>query len=415
METSEVIRVLIVDNNGETREKVRALLKLERGMEVIAVAKTGKEAIDLAQEFEPDVVVLDVNMPDMDEIEVTEAICRRVPFSQIIILAVQVEPNYMRRAMLAGARDFLVKPPMPDELRSAVYRAGGLAHERRDNSFRVRPHPGDDAQPSKQSQTALGKVIQIYSPKGGTGCTTLATNLAMAMHTPKTKSVLVDGNLQYGDVAVFTNEVGYHSILDLTPRVDALDPEIISTVTVTHRRSGVDIIIAPNRPELADQVSGEAFYKVLQYLRRLYTYVIVDTEASLGELTLSVLDASDLVVLVVTQDIAAVKNARLFLSITDGLHVNRQRVVVVMNRYDKRVAISPERVAENLKHEIASVIPLDETIAVRAANQGLPFVIDRRNEAISRAVFDLADLVRNRLVANESVETIQIKLNNSPA
>ena len=80
METSEIIRVLIVDNNGETREKVRALLKLEKGMEVVAAAKTGKEAIELAQDFEPDVVVLDVNMPDMDEIEVTEAICRRVPF-----------------------------------------------------------------------------------------------------------------------------------------------------------------------------------------------------------------------------------------------------------------------------------------------------------------------------------------------
>ena len=169
----------------------------------------------------------------------------------------------------------------------------------------------------------------------------------MALHTPTTKSVLVDGNLQYGDVAVFVNEVGYHSILDLTPRVDALDPEIISTVTVTHRRSGTDVIIAPNRPELADQVSGEAFYKVLQYLRRIYSYVIVDTEASLNELTLSVLDATDLIVLVVTQDIAAVKNARLFLSITDGLHVNRQRVLAVMNRDDKRVAISPERVGEN--------------------------------------------------------------------
>jgi pilus assembly protein CpaE len=416
METSEVIRVLIVDNNGETREKVRALLKLERGIDVVAVAKTGKEAIDLAQDFEPDVVVLDVNMPDMDEIGVTEAICRRVPFSQIIILAVQVEPNYMRRAMLAGARDFLVKPPMPDELRSAVYRAGGLAHERRDNSIRALPQSNPEAQPSKQStQAILGKVIQLYSPKGGTGCTTLATNLAMALHTPKTKSVLVDGNLQYGDVAVFVNEVGYHSILDLTPRVDALDPEIISTVTVTHPRSGVDIIIAPNRPELADQVSGEAFYKVLQYLRRLYSYVIVDTEASLGELTLSILDATDLIVLVVTQDIAAVKNARLFLSITDGLHVNRQRVMAVMNRYDKRVAISPERVAENLKHEIASVIPLDEAVAVRAANQGLPFVIDKRNEPISRAVFELADLVRNRLVSIESIDMTQIKLNNTPA
>lgn len=410
METSETTRVLIVDSNAETREKIRALLKLERGIEVVAVARTGKEAIDLAQETEPDVVVLDVNMPDMEEIAVTEAICRRVPFSQIIILAVQVDPNYMRRAMLAGARDFIVKPPMPDELRSAVYRAGGLAHERRDTSYRSIPQAVSDAMTSKQSAPiSLGKVIQVYSPKGGIGCTTLATNLAVALHSQKTKTVLVDGNLQYGDVAVFVNEVGYHSILDLTPRVDALDPEIIASVTVSHPRSGLDVIVAPNRPELADKITGEEFYKVLQYLRRLYSYIVVDAPSSLNDLTLSVLDAADLIVLMVTQDISSVKNARLFLSITDGLHVNRQRVVCVMNRYDKRVAITPERVSENLKNEINCVIPLAEAVAVRAANQGIPFVIDQRSEPVSKAVFELAELTRNRLATLETTDTSHVK------
>jgi pilus assembly protein CpaE len=416
MEANETIRVLIVDNNLETREKIRTLLSNEKTINVVGAAKTGKEAIDLAEESEPDVVVLDVNMPDMDEIAVTEAICRRVPFSQIVILAVQVDPNYMRRAMLAGARDFIVKPPLPDELRSAVYRAGGLAHERRDNSMRVLPREAQEIGVTKQAApVSLGKIIQVYSPKGGTGCTTLATNLAIALQTPNTKTVLVDGNLQYGDIAVFVNEVGYHSILDLTPRVDDLDPEIISTVTVNHRRSGLDVIIAPNRPELADKVSGEEFYKVLQYLRRIYDYVVVDTPTALNDITLAVLDATDLIVLVLTQDIAAVKNTRLFLSIIDGLHINRQRILVVMNRFDRKIAINPEKIGENLKQEIVSVIPLEEHIAVRAANQGIPFVLESKTEAISKSVFDLAENVRVRVGSLEAVDTTQLKIYKNAA
>jgi len=410
MDTSAVVRVLIVDSNPETREKIRTLLKMEKGMDLVATARTGREAIDMAQETEPDVVVLDVNLPDIDEIAVTEAICRRAPFTQIVILAVQVDPNYMRRAMLAGARDFIVKPPMADELRSAVYRAGGIAHERRNQSFRTLPQPSQEAQPSKNvSPFVQGKVIQVYSPKGGTGCTTLATNLAVSLQSDKTKTILVDGNLQYGDVAVFVNEVGYNSILDLTPQIDDLDPGVIATVTVNHPRSGMDVMIAPNRPEMADQVSGEQFYKALQYLKRIYAYVVVDTPTSLNDINLAVLDAADLIVVVFTQDIAAIKNTRLFLSVAEGLHINRQRLLLVMNRYDKRIAISPEKVGENLKQEILNVVPLDEKTAGRAANQGLPFVLDGKNEPISKSVQDLAENIRSRLASLDAAELGALK------
>jgi len=411
MDNNEIIRVFIVDNNPETREKIRTQLKMEKGMDVVGVAKNGKEAIDLIPESEPDVVVLDVNTPDMDEIAVTEAICRRVPFCQVIILAVQVDPNYMRRAMLAGARDFIVKPPLPDELRSAVYRAGGLAHERRDNSIRALPQSSMESQPTKPiSQVSMGKIIVVYGPKGGIGTTTIATNLAVNMQMAKQKTVIIDGNLQYGDVAIFLNETGYHSILDLTPRVDDLDPEIISSVTLNHAKTGLDVIIAPTRPEFAEKVSGEEFFKVLQYLRRMYAYVVVDTCTALNDVTLSSLDAADLVVVVLAQEISAIRNTRLFLSITDSLHIHRQRVVAVMNRFDKRIALAPEKISENLKQEIVSVIPEDTLVARRASNQGIPLMLDSRNEPIGKGLNDLAEIVRSRLASLDATEQSQIKV-----
>jgi pilus assembly protein CpaE len=131
MASSDKIRVIIVDDIADTRENIRKLLQFENDVEVIGVARTGREGLDLAKESKPDVVLMDINMPDMDGITATENIQRLVPFTKIIILSVQSDPNYMRRAMLAGARDFLTKPPSVEELTAAIRRAGPLSREER--------------------------------------------------------------------------------------------------------------------------------------------------------------------------------------------------------------------------------------------------------------------------------------------
>ena len=129
MPEGQKIRVLIVDDIAETRENVRKLLQFESDIEVVGAAKSGKEGIDFSHEYDPDVILMDINMPDMDGISATEAILQKQPHAQVIMLSVQGDPNYMRRAMLAGARDFLTKPPMADELISAIRRAGDMAHQ----------------------------------------------------------------------------------------------------------------------------------------------------------------------------------------------------------------------------------------------------------------------------------------------
>lgn len=123
--------VVVVDDTDESREMILRMLQFDSNIEVIGTAKTGFEAIDVAQKLKPDVIVMDINMPDMDGITATETIHKKIPFIQIVILSVQSDANYMRRAMLAGARDFLTKPPMIDELTSAIRRAGALAQEER--------------------------------------------------------------------------------------------------------------------------------------------------------------------------------------------------------------------------------------------------------------------------------------------
>jgi pilus assembly protein CpaE len=153
------------------------------------------------------------------------------------------------------------------------------------------------------------------------------------------------------------------------------------------------------RPEYADQVSGDQFGSVVKYLSRMYPYVVVDTSSLLNELTLSALDASDLVVLVITQDIPSIKNARLFLDLADGLGISRGQIVLAMNRYDKRRSITPERVRDNFKKEIEALIPLDERLVVPAMDRGEPFILRNSASPTSKAISDLANLVITKLKA----------------
>src|SRR3990172_1629639 len=134
-------RVLIVDDIAETRETIRRLLQFESDIDVVGAAKSGREGIQLAQELDPDVVLMDINMPDLDGIATTEEIRKKSPHIQIVILSVQGDQNYMRRAMLAGARDFLTKPPMGDELISAIRRAGEIARTERAQAASLRTIP----------------------------------------------------------------------------------------------------------------------------------------------------------------------------------------------------------------------------------------------------------------------------------
>jgi pilus assembly protein CpaE len=404
MEDSEKIRVLIVDDIAETRENIRKLLQFENDFEVVGAARTGGEGIDLAKETRPDVILMDINMPDMDGITATETIRRDLPFSQIVILSIQGDPNYMRRAMLAGARDYLTKPPSVEELISAIRRAGKMAHEEKEKSRPAFHIKTGQLNPAILGMPSLvnGKVISVYSPKGGTGATTIATNLAVTLKSEEETVVLVDGNIQFGDVAVFLNEQGRNSIVDLAPRADELDPEIIEEVLIDHPSSGLKVMASPSRPEEAEDVSGESFTKVLDYLKHMFSYVLVDTATSLNDVTLSIIDASDLIVLVATQDIPAIKNARLFLDLMDIMKIPRERILLVMNRYDRRVGITAEKVSENFKHPVSAVLPFEDRVVIPSVNRGVPFMLGDRKPQIARSYLALADTLKEFL---EKVET----------
>ena len=161
------IQVIIVDDSQDTRETLGRLLKFEEDLEVIGYAGNGSEALAIAEKMQPDVVVMDVNMPEMDGIRATELMRERVPEADVIIMSMQGELNHIRRAMLAGARDYLVKPFSGGELAKAIVQVYTTKKPRV-----VVP---------QQGLGRKNKTITFFSTKGGVGKTVIATNVAVAL------------------------------------------------------------------------------------------------------------------------------------------------------------------------------------------------------------------------------------------
>jgi len=391
MPVQNIIRVLIVDDITDTRENIKRMLQFDSLIEVAGMARSGREAIDLSTQVKPDVIIMDINMPDMDGITATEAIRRKFPYVQVVILSVQNDPNYMRRAMQAGVRDFLTKPPAIEDLTAAIRRAGKMAQDEKSQTSTT----SGPATPLT-SRRGTGKIVSVYSPKGGTGCTTIATNLAICLHSEENPVVLLEANLLYGDVAVFINEQVKNSVYDLTPRVDELDAEVVHNVAVKHSASGLDVLPAPSKAEWATEITSEQFSKLLDFLRDVYAYIIVDTTPYLTDVVQAALEISDTIVLITTQEIPSIKNCSSFLSLSDASGIKRNRILFIMNRYDKRNNVSPERVGETLRQPIQICIPLDDKAVPISITRGKPFILDNKSLPVSKGIFELADLIQTR-------------------
>ena len=381
------IRVLIVDDIPETRENLRKLLFFESDIEVVGAANSGEEGITMAGELKPDIVLMDINMPGIDGITASEAITQQVPFTQIIMMSVQGESDYLRRSMLAGAREFLIKPFSSDELISSIRRVHELGASRRE-AMPAAASPTTKVE--ERTPEELGKIIAVFSPKGGVGCSTLAINLAIALHQAEGKPVaLVDGSLQFGDVAVLLNLQANRSLADLAPHIDELDHDLLNHVVLEHK-SGIKALLAPPRPEMADMIAPAILNTILDELRHLYDYIVVDTPNTLADSTLTILDTADRVILITTPDIPSIKNAKLFFEVTEALEYPHDKTILILNKADRHANIRAEDIQASIKHPVASQIPMDERSATAAANQGIPFMLSAQSTPLSQAVMALS-------------------------
>jgi pilus assembly protein CpaE len=403
---SDKISVLVVDDIPEMRENIRKLLAFENDIEVVAVAGNGKDAIECARQYKPNVILMDINMPDMDGITAAELIVQAVPSAQVIMVSVQSEADYLRRAMLVGARDFVTKPFSADELISTirrVHKTGLLRAQSAPQPGSMTPGglpgPGGPIRPKKE-----GRVVAVFGTKGGIGTSMIAVNLAIGLSRNDHKVAVLDASLHFGDVGVLLNLQAARSIADIIQIIADLDADLIESMLTPHT-SGIRALLAPGRPEMAELVTAEHLKAILAEMRGMFDFVVVDTTRSLKDDILAVLDMADRIVLLGTADIPSIKNARAFFEIADALSYTADKIVFVLNKVDRRNVISAKDIETHIKHPVAAQLPMDEATAVSSVNKGVPFVADprARTTPLAQAVLQLSERLTTEL---EPVEQI---------
>jgi pilus assembly protein CpaE len=381
-----VIKVLIVDDIPETRDHLSRLLGLERDLDVAGTAGTGEEAIKVAMELRPDVIVMDINMPGMDGVAAAEIISQRLPSCPIIMMSVHGEADQLKRAISAGAREFLVKPFSGDEFSASIRTVFERELTRRtqfESSLPTVPAPGASDEGDHQ-------VIAVFSPKGGAGRTTIATNLAVALHRDTGARVcLVDANLQFGDVGVLLNLNPKDRSIAEAVETGEPDGDIVDSVLVDHS-TGIHVLLAPPSPEGADLVTPAYMRKIVEHLRIGHEFVVIDLPSGLSDLSLAVMDGADTILVLTALEITTIKNVRLFLEVTEQLEYARSKIRLVINRADAAQGIRIADVEASVRRPIDGTIVSDGRLSVLAVNRGVPFVVSHPDSVLSRDVTKLA-------------------------
>ncbi len=390
----DTIRVVVVDDILETREHLAKLLSFETDIEVAGVAGSGQEAIEIATKLTPDVVLMDINMPGMDGIATTEELGRTVPTASVVMMSVQGEADYLRRSMLAGAREFLVKPFSADELCAAIRGVYTREREKQGRIVSTQPAAATSALTVTGPREA-GRVITLFSPKGGVGRTTLAVNLAVAMAADQGRSVaLLDASFQFGDVGVLLNlNPKNKSVVDVLGDLAGGEGDAIVDSALISHSTGIKVLLAPPSPEMAELVTTEHIRRIIERLRATHDVVIVDTAPVFQDSTLALLDLSDQVLGVLTLEITNIKNIRLFLEVADQLGYGSDKVRLVLNRADSAYGIRVADVENSIGRKVDHTIVSDGRTVVYALNRGVPFVWSNKQTQVSQDILALARAV----------------------
>ena len=409
MNSSGRISVIIVESMPKVVKQLKKVLNLVENIEIVAELQSGQDAVTFIRDSKPEIALIDTNLSDINGLDLTELIRREYPFTQVIIVSQDKFYDTVLKSMRIGAADFITHDVKLDEFNVAIKRAYDLAQERYVKgtpSYVAETIPVQPTVPS--TPTKLGSIITVYSPKGGSGTTTVAINLALALQSADATVAIADSSMQYGDVAILLNEVGKFSMHDLVPSIHELDTGLIDDVLLLHKSTGLKLLAAPPTPELAEHVNGNHISKVLEMMKQMFSYVIVNTGSYITDSCLAAIDASNLVVLVVTQEVTAIQGIHRFLELWDKLGLAYDRLLLVVNKYDKKYSINTKRIQENVKIPIVATIERDDEAALQAANLGIPLAIFKKSSPVITNIANLSDIIVKKLDEVDTEDRIRL-------
>jgi pilus assembly protein CpaE len=352
MSTAAQIRLLLVEDVPQVAQYIRGLLAVQAAIKLIDVVSDGSRVMAQVRELRPDVVIVDwLLQGKVKGDRVVQTITTEEPATPVIALTVPQHP--LQRGEARGAADILAMPFSGFDLVNKIKDAHAAA--------------------TAADRSARTRMVSVFAPKGGVGKTTIAFNLAVAIGQTGVRTCLLDGSLQFGDLrGLLKVPVDAASLLDLpTDRIGESDLADV----LWRDPSGIDILLAPPRVELAEMVTVRDIEKIVSLLRRVYGAVVVDLPAMLNDISLAVLDASDIVLQVVTYDHTTIRNTRAVAEAFHAIGYPAEKIQYVVNRADSAGGMGHDDLVRAFGRSPEHSVVSDGRLVMQSNNEGVPFVL----------------------------------------
>jgi pilus assembly protein CpaE len=370
---TQPLTIVVLSTGLDNFKEIRAALSSDNRVQLLAGGNDTEQLYEEVMRLKPAAALITLGANSDQAIKLIRRLTSEAPRTALIAAANNAAHDLLLESLRAGAREFLKLPISAEELKTVLDRVVAFCAGQ------------------VEVQKKKGRMVAVFSSKGGCGTSFIAANLAASTAA---RTALVDLNLQAGDLPLFLGLSPKYSFADMAENRARLDEALINSF-VTPYSSNLALLAAPKEADSADEIEPEHVFEVLQRLRESFEYIVLDPQHTFDSITLAALDLSDEIILVLTLDIPAIRSTQRALEIFDRLGYPRKKIRIVVNRWSKQIDIDLRQVEKFLGEPVIAYIPSDYQTAVTSINLGQPLVQSEPNSKIAQEIRSIGKILAN--------------------
>jgi pilus assembly protein CpaE len=401
-DTIDPTPVMAIVNDLATQQQIRTAIQSDDEFLLVEELESADKASKRIRSAMPSVILVDHQIQGQPSLDLVDELALQFPDIPMVAMLGAKDTLQAQQFMLAGVRGFMIKPFTQVNLLSTLRRMRDLEARRRV------AQTTSDGKSSERTEPL--QVITVFSPRGGVGCSTIAINLAVALHEQlEAEVLLLEGKLLFGHLGLMINMRPRNTIADLIPHAGALDASLVEEVVSRHA-SGIHVLLSPMDLNVAQGIRPEALYGVVKGVSQAFDFIVIDSGSFLNENTVTLMDIADLILLVTTPDLAALHDTSRFIQASSTLAFPAEKLLTVLNRGGMVGGLKGKHIESSLHHELFAQIPDGGSSVIRSLNRGVPLLLGSPRNPVSREI----RLLATKLIRIGGADMLRVEARKRP-